>query len=80
MGDIHGHLGDLLRAFNICGWPSRGTPYIMFAHRSDQSDPSINRRLGDYVDRGRHGLECMLLLLALKVIHPQQVIRFDLII
>lgn len=48
--DIHDQLRDLIRLFNINGWP-----------------PSVNYHfLGDYIDRGKWGLEMFLFLLALN--------------
>ncbi|CAD5229453.1 unnamed protein product [Bursaphelenchus okinawaensis] len=51
VGDIHGQLDDLLRIFAAIGVP--GKERYLF--------------LGDYVDRGPNQLECIMLLLALKV-------------
>ncbi|KJH52913.1 phosphoprotein phosphatase 1 domain protein [Dictyocaulus viviparus] len=56
-GDIHGQYGDLMRIFNACGLP--------FKHRY--------LFLGDYVDRGRHSLEVIMLLLALRIQFPRKV-------
>mmetsp|Transcript_18977 Transcript_18977/g.30469 ORF Transcript_18977/g.30469 Transcript_18977/m.30469 type:complete len:285 (+) Transcript_18977:168-1022(+) len=57
VGDIHGQYVDLLRVFELGGYPPEQS-YLF---------------LGDYVDRGRNGLECMMLLLALKVRFPNHI-------
>uniref|UniRef100_A0A915E6H4 Serine/threonine-protein phosphatase n=1 Tax=Ditylenchus dipsaci TaxID=166011 RepID=A0A915E6H4_9BILA len=54
-GDIHGQYSDLLKIFEVCGLPYKHK-YLF---------------LGDYVDRGRHSLEVIVLLLALKVQFPK---------
>lgn len=62
-GDLHGQFGDLMRLFEEYGAPSMtgDITYIDYLF------------LGDYVDRGRHSLETMCLLLALKVEYPRHV-------
>lgn len=54
VGDIHSQLGDLLRLFSRGGFPPVSN--YMF--------------LGDYVDRGKHNLETILLLLCYKLKYP----------
>ena len=56
-GDIHGQYYDLLRVFDILNYPPQST--FLF--------------LGDYVDRGKQSLECLLLLLSLKIEYPEKI-------
>jgi serine/threonine-protein phosphatase 2B catalytic subunit len=57
VGDIHGQLYDLVHMINKIGDPS--TINYLF--------------LGDYVDRGIFSTETIILLLAMKVAHPNRV-------
>jgi len=65
-GDIHGQFGDLMSFFREYGSPSTTAP------GGDLSQYNY-LFLGDYVDRGSHSLETVILLLALKVRHPEKV-------
>ena len=56
VGDIHGQLEDLLHLLKLCGMPSEKNIYVFN---------------GDLVDRGGNGCEVVLLILAMKLQHPQ---------
>ena len=56
-GDIHGQFYDLLRVFEILKYPPE-SKFLFF---------------GDYVDRGKRSLECILLLLCLKIKYPSRI-------
>lgn len=55
VGDVHGQYTDLLRMFEMCGFPPSAN-YLF---------------LGDYVDRGKQSLETILLLLCYKLKFPE---------
>jgi diadenosine tetraphosphatase ApaH/serine/threonine PP2A family protein phosphatase len=63
-GDIHGQYADLMRLFDQYGSPSREAGDINLVDYLF---------LGDYVDRGKHSLEVICLLVALKVQFPNRV-------
>jgi serine/threonine-protein phosphatase 2B catalytic subunit len=58
VGDIHGQYYDFLHLLEKAGSPKK-INYLF---------------LGDYVDRGMFSVECVILLFALKVAHPENVL------
>eukprot|EP00434_Breviolum_minutum_P029510 symbB.v1.2.026094.t2/scaffold2583.1/size75752/3 len=66
-GDIHGQLRDLLLLFHFYGRPDDDED------EEGDDEPMSYVFNGDWVDRGRHQLEVMLLILSLKIMHPKQV-------
>ncbi len=65
-GDIHGQLQDLLRLFSSHGFPITGS--------GGDIDIVTYVFNGDFVDRGPHQLEVLLLLFALKIVNPSRVV------
>ena len=63
-GDIHGQLRDLLLAFREFGGPFNCTGDIEFCQYIFN---------GDWVDRGSHQMETVLLLMALKARYPKSI-------
>jgi serine/threonine-protein phosphatase PP1 catalytic subunit len=55
VGDVHGQYTDLIRMFEMCGFPPASN-YLF---------------LGDYVDRGKQSLETILLLMCYKLKYPE---------
>lgn len=56
-GDVHGQYHDLIELFCV-GGNCPDTNYLF---------------MGDYVDRGNHAVECLCLLLALKIRYPTKI-------
>ena len=74
VGDIHGQCCDLLQVFRHTGGScliedSGGTPAD--SCRSNGAQKYL--LLGDYVDRGSFSCECIMFLLALKVLYPARI-------
>jgi len=59
-GDTHGQFRDVLLFLEHYGWPEEAGPTFVFN--------------GDFVDRGKHQLETVCLLFALKLAYPSKVV------
>ena len=66
-GDIHGQFFDLLRLFDIVDTDDRT------GSNHDHGFPPVYNYLflGDYVDRGKNSVETICLLLAYKILYPE---------
>ena len=60
VGDIHGQFYDLLRLLDLGGPLGSLSPTNQYLF------------LGDYVDRGMFGMECIIVLCALKIAYPKK--------
>jgi serine/threonine-protein phosphatase PP1 catalytic subunit len=65
-GDIHGQFSDLMRLFSRYGSPAEPVD-------GGDIDAMDYLFLGDYVDRGAYGIECMILLACYKIKYPNKV-------
>jgi len=54
-GDFHGQFYDMLRLMDLVGGPPPKNKFLL---------------IGDFVDRGKHGIETITLLMAYKVKYP----------
>lgn len=74
VGDIHGQFYDLLKLFRVAGLPPERRFLFLGARSAPARRPALTGRgAGDFVDRGYFSLSTLLLLLALKVRHPDSV-------
>ena len=64
-GDIHGQFVDLLRLFDLVGYPNHYPP--------GQAQNHKYLFMGDYVDRGKQSIESICLLLAYKIKYPDRI-------
>lgn len=66
LGDVHGQLGDLLLLLHTYGFPSNNGP---------GGDIEVTSYIfnGDFIDRGPHQLETLVVLMALKVAYPSRI-------
>lgn len=65
-GDIHGQYADLMTFFELYG-----APHLNGKKKDIENFDYIF--IGDFVDRGSHSLETIMLLLALKATYPNQI-------
>lgn len=65
-GDLHGQYADLMTFFELYG-----TPHLNGQKKDIENFDYIF--IGDFVDRGSHSLETIMLLLALKATYPNQI-------
>lgn len=63
-GDLHGQFRDMLMLFAVYGFPT---------HLGGDVQTTSYIFNGDFVDRGAHQLECVVLLFALKALYAEQV-------
>lgn len=61
VGDIHGQFRDILLCFYDFGFPSHGSETTFVFN-------------GDWVDRGKHQLEVIVMVFALKIAYPDKVV------
>ena len=75
VGDIHGQCCDLLQVFRRTGGSSliEAAKDAAATGNGSGSETHNYLLLGDYVDRGNFSCECVMFLLALKVLHPSTV-------
>jgi serine/threonine-protein phosphatase 4 catalytic subunit len=72
-GDIHGQFFDMMELFKVGGMCPDTNYLFMGALHLPLMSLRVESFIGDFVDRGFYSVETFLLLLALKVRHPDRI-------
>lgn len=66
-GDIHGQYSDLLRWLNLNGFPNETRCVFLGRTKNTECRDQRSTFPGDFVDRGPHGVEVIMIIVLMKV-------------